>query len=117
MSTIEKGAKVATLINVFTVAPENQSKPVKALIDATEQTMKLLPGFVSANIHRSLDGRKVFNYAQWQSVDAFEAMRRNPKAIPHMQAAAALAQFEPIMCEVSEAIEGREALPTIADTV
>lgn len=104
MSTIEKGAKVATLINVFTVAPENQAKRVTALVDATEQTMKRLPGFVSAHIHRSLDGRKVVNYAQWQSLGALEAMRKHPKAIPHMQAAAALAQFEPIMCEVSEAI-------------
>jgi len=27
-----------------------------------------------------------------------------PNAIPHMQAAAALAEFEPILCEVSDAI-------------
>ena len=31
-------------------------------------------------------------------------MRRNPEAIPHMKAAAALAKFEPILCEVSDAI-------------
>ena len=35
---------------------------------------------------------------------AFEAMRENPDATSHLQAAAALAQFEPILCEVSDAI-------------
>jgi quinol monooxygenase YgiN len=104
MSTIEKGSSVLTLINIFTVDPEKQQTLVTLLIEATEQTMKHIPGFVSANIHRSLDGKKVVNYAQWESMTAFEAMRKNPKAIPHMQAAAALAQFEPILCEVSDAI-------------
>ena len=74
------------------------------LIDSTEQTMKHLPGFVSANIHRSLDGKKVVNYAQRKSNADFEAMRNNPKAATHMQAAGKLAKFEPIVCEVSDAI-------------
>ena len=104
MTTIEKGSRLLTLINVFTVETEKQQKLVKLLIEATEQTMKYMPGFVSANIHRSLDGTKVVNYAQWESLAAFEAMRQNPLAIPHMQAAAALAAFEPILCEVSDAI-------------
>ena len=51
------------LVNVFTVAPEQQAKLVALLVDATEQTMRHLPGFVSANIHRSLDCKKVVNYA------------------------------------------------------
>jgi len=104
MSTIEKGTGVLTLINVFTVEPEKQEQLVSLLIEATEQTMKHMPGFVSANIHRSLDGKKVVNYAQWENMAAFEAMRKHPEAIPHMKAAAALAQFEPILCEVSDAI-------------
>ena len=104
MSTIEKGNGVLTLINVFTVEPERQNELVKVLIEATEQTMKHLPGFVSANIHRSLDGKKVVNYAQWRSKADFEAMGKNPEAAPHMKAAAALAQFDPILCEVSDAI-------------
>ncbi len=103
MSMIEKGRSILTLINVFTAAPQNQQALVTLLIDATQHTMKHLPGFVSANIHRSLDGRKFVNYAQWESMAHFEAMRKNPEAMPHMQAAAALAQFDPILCEVSDA--------------
>jgi Antibiotic biosynthesis monooxygenase len=62
--------------------------------------MKHLPGFVSANIHRGLDGKKVVNNAQWESMAAFEAKRKKSNAMPHMQAAAALDQFEPILCDV-----------------
>jgi quinol monooxygenase YgiN len=104
MTTIER-RPLLTLINVFTVDPGQQQELVALLTDATEQTMKHLAGFISANIHRSLDGAKVVNYAQWESKEAFEAMRANPAAIPHMKAAAALAKFDPIMCEVVEAID------------
>jgi hypothetical protein len=62
---------------------------------------------VPANIHRSLDGKKVVNYAQWESTAAFEAISKNPNAIPHMQAAAVLVHFEPILCEISKAISLR----------
>ena len=103
MAIIEKGNNVLTLINVFSVEPGKQQQLVELLIDATNQTMRHLPGFISASIHRSLDGKKVVNYAQWESMDAFEAMRKNQRAAPHMQAAAALASFDPILCEVSDA--------------
>ena len=41
-------------------------------------------GFISANFHKSLDGTKVVNYAQWKSKEAFEKMLKNPTAITHM---------------------------------
>jgi quinol monooxygenase YgiN len=104
MATIQKGRDVLTLINVFTVARENQQKLADLLVEATEKTMKRQPGFVSASIHRSLDGTKVVNYAQWRSQADFEAMQKNPEARPHMEAAAALARFDPIVCEVVESV-------------
>ncbi len=58
--------KVYTLVNVFTVSPENQQKLVDTLIETTEQWVKHLPGFVSASFHKSLDGTWVVNYAQWK---------------------------------------------------
>lgn len=66
--------------------------------------MKHLPGFISASIHKSFDGHKVVNYAQWESREDFEAMTKHPEAIPHMKASAALATFEPILCEVLNTI-------------
>jgi quinol monooxygenase YgiN len=100
-STIRTGAEIFTLINVFSVAPDQQQELANLLIEATAHTMRHLPGFISANIHTSFDGRHVVNYAQWRSRDAFEAMLRNPDARPHMARAAALASFDPILCEVA----------------
>ena len=104
MSTIDKNADLMTLVNVFTVKPENQEKLVTLLTDATEQVMRSLPGFVSANIHKSVDGKKVVNYAQWKTEDDFQAMKKNPEAQSHMKAVADLAEFDPIVCEVVESI-------------
>jgi hypothetical protein len=66
-STIRAGAEIFTLINVFSVAPDQQQQLANLLIEATEHTMRHLPGFISANIHNSFDGRHVVNYAQWRS--------------------------------------------------
>jgi len=104
MATIEKGRKLMTLVNVFTVSQDKQNELAGLLVRATEKTMRHLPGFISASIHRSLDGTKVINYAQWRSQADFAAMQKNPEAGPHMQAAAALAEFEPIVCEVVDSI-------------
>lgn len=100
ISEIRASAPIATLINVFTVSPENQRALVDLLERATVETMRRLPGFISANIHRSLDGSRVTNYAQWESVAAFEAMLKNRAVQPHMQAARALASNEPHLYEV-----------------
>ncbi len=103
MTMIAKGARCVTLINVFTVEPAKQHQLVDLLIQATEMTMKHLPGFISANIHKSLDGTRVTNYAQWRSVEDFQAMLKNPQAVPHMQQAAALASsIDPKLYEVVE---------------
>ncbi len=82
--TIQKNNRLATLINVFTVDPSKQQNLVDMLKEATEQIMNKQEGFISANIHKSLDGTKVVNYAQWKSKEAFEKMLNNPKALVHM---------------------------------
>lgn len=86
----------------FTVEVEKQKALVDVLVDATEKVMQRLPGFASANIHRSLDGTKVAMYAQWRSVEDYQAMRNDPAASPYLQRALALAKFEPGMYELVE---------------
>ena len=93
MSTrIAVGAPVDTLINVFVVAPERQRELVDLLTRVTEETMRRVPGFVSANIHASADGTRVVNYAQWESVAAFQAMLADPAAQEHMRQATAICE-------------------------
>jgi len=102
MATISKGNELLTLINVFTVEPVNQQELVELLSQATQASVRYVKGFVSASLHRSLDGAKVVMYAQWRSVEDYHAMRSNPTASPYMQKALTLARFEPGMYEVVE---------------
>lgn len=99
-TTIRPGAEPVTLINVFTVEPGVQQQLVDLLDEATEQVMRHRPGFVSANIHASLDGTRVVNYAQWESEEAMNAMLADPACREHMGGAAALAGFEPHLYRV-----------------
>lgn len=98
-TTVTTADDVMTLVNVFTVDPAHQQQLIDILTEAAD-TMIQLPGFVSANVHRGNDGRRVVNYVQWRSEDDFEAMKRDPRAAPHMQRAAELAQYDPIVCQV-----------------
>ena len=110
MATIATDQDVVTLVNVFTVSPERQERLTDLLVEATKTVMNRLPGYVSANIHRSLDGTRVVNYAQWRRVEDFEAMLRDPTAQEHMQSALKLAaSVEPHLYEVVFADQAPEA--------
>lgn len=103
MTTISKDNNFVTLINVFTVEPENQQRLVDVLVEATEKVMSLQSGFISANLHKSLDGTRVANYSQWASVEEYQAMLQNPQVLPHMKEATQLATFDAHLYEVSHA--------------
>lgn len=109
MTTIETGRDIATLVNVFTVEPERQQELLDVLIEATEQVISKMPGFISANFHRSLDGTRVVNYAQWRSRDDLETMLRHPDARPHLEAASAIATAEPHLYDVVHIDEAADA--------
>jgi heme-degrading monooxygenase HmoA len=109
MTIFRKGNSPVTLINVFDVAPEKQDELVRLLNEATTAVMVRVPGFVSANIHRSLDGKHVVNYAQWESKDHFDRMPSFAGAREHMEKAARLAQhISPSLYEVAETYDRPE---------
>ena len=89
-----------TLINVCTVPPADQQRLIDLLSDLTERSVRQAPGFISARLHRSLDGTKVTMYALWRSVADYAAMRTDPAPLPYLQQALAIATFEPGMYEV-----------------
>jgi Antibiotic biosynthesis monooxygenase len=65
MITIRGEQNLVTLINAFSCEPKTQDDLVKAWQDATEIELGRLPGIISAALHRSLNGTRVVNYAQW----------------------------------------------------
>jgi quinol monooxygenase YgiN len=100
MTTIAKDANLITFINVFAVDPANQSRLVDLLTTVTDAFVRHARGFVSSSLHRSLDGTKVTMYAQWRSLEDYEAMRKDPGPLPYLQEALTIAKFEPGMYEV-----------------
>ena len=74
-------------------------------MEATESVMRHVDGFVSANIHASLDGTRVVNYAQWRSVEHFQAMHSNPRVHPHFADIRAIATPEMHLYRVSHVEE------------
>ena len=108
MTVIDSDADCITLINTFVVRPENQDELIGVLEEATDRVMRFRPGFVSANIHRSLDGKRVVNYAQWRSKGDFDAMQADPACREHMDRAAGLAErVEPALYQVASVHESR----------
>jgi quinol monooxygenase YgiN len=95
MTTISAQRSLITLINVFTVEPANQQRLIELLTEATEVSVRRAPGFVSASLHRGTDGTKVTMYAQWQSIEHYQAMRRDPAPLRFLQEALMIAKFEP----------------------
>ena len=58
------------------------------------------PGFFWANLHESLDGSRVVNYARWRSRE--RSRLRNPEAVAHIKEVQEFARsFEPYLHEVS----------------
>ena len=72
MATLSIDNSLTTVIIIFTVKPEQQQELIE-VIEEFLKTVETLPGFISASLHKSIDGVKVVNYAQWSSIDDFES--------------------------------------------
>ncbi len=62
----------------FRMMPANQPEMVKRTTIELDRAMSNSPGLISASFHRSLDGTRMFNYGQWESQGAFEAILKQP---------------------------------------
>ena len=45
-------------------------------IDIVDHVAATFPGFISATVHRSADGTRVFNYLQWEPAEHLAEMQR-----------------------------------------
>lgn len=100
-TTISPEDEVITLINVFTVDPSNQDKLVQLLRNDTLEVMQYFPGWVSASVHASLDGKTVANYAQWKTIADWEAMTKDAVAKERVDNIRKLATSNPHLYRVA----------------
>ena len=68
-------------VTQITVVESEPGKPAEALSVMTDRAryMARQPGFISISVHRSLDGRRIINYIQWQSRDLLQAAHKSPE--------------------------------------
>ena len=100
MPEIVSGAEYATFINTFRCDASNQDEVVQINVDIVDHVAPNFPGFISAAVHRSMDGTRVFNYLQWESAEHLAAMQRSPEFQATARRFAGLIEFEPHECEV-----------------
>ena len=68
-------------VTQITVIEPESGKQAEALSLMTERArfMARQPGFISVSLHRSLDGRRITNYIQWQSRDLLRSAHKSPE--------------------------------------
>jgi quinol monooxygenase YgiN len=100
MPRIEATTNVFTLINTFTVSPEDHDALMKILEEATKSVMSQRPGFISASLHTSPNKTRIANYAQWRSEDDFRAAITHPSFRPHFDACREISEADPQLYRV-----------------
>jgi heme-degrading monooxygenase HmoA len=63
---VSREGNLITLINVFETRPEQQQELIAQWIRFAE-SVKEEPGLIGTALHRSTDGTRIVNYAQWRS--------------------------------------------------
>jgi heme-degrading monooxygenase HmoA len=91
-TTISKNVAHITVINKFSVEPNNQNLLLKHL-DDLRMVVEKLTGFISANIHKSIDGTRVVSYAQWKSKENYQAVYTNLEAKHHLDEIKKISKF------------------------
>jgi heme-degrading monooxygenase HmoA len=68
-------------VTQITMVEPESGKQAEALSMMSERArfMARQPGFISISLHRSLDGRRIVNYIQWQNRDLLQKAHKSPE--------------------------------------
>lgn len=97
-------ADPVVLINVYRCEPERQPVLMEHL-EVMLAAQRKAEGFVSATLHRGLNGKTAAVYAVWRSRDDWKVMARTPEVARAMEPIMAIATFEPHLYEPGEIID------------
>jgi heme-degrading monooxygenase HmoA len=77
MPQIRTDHQPVTQITIVESDPDKQAAALAVMAERA-RFMARQPGFVSISLHRSLDGRRIVNYVQWQSREQLQAAHQSP---------------------------------------
>lgn len=107
MPQIRSAQHPVTQITVVDAEPGKQNEAL-ALMSERARFMARQPGFVSISLHRSLDGRRIVNYVQWQSREQLRAAHKSPEFRKEWRHFDDLTEdIDPHLYEVVEVMDGR----------
>lgn len=80
MAVIDQFRDILTVVSEYDVNPDQAESVVASLKELHLNVGKLQAGFISTNLHVSLDQKKVVNYSQWKSEEVYRAFLENAEA-------------------------------------
>ncbi len=104
MPLIRAHTPITTQINVFTVPLGGQQALIDYLAKAA-QVARDVPGWISASLHRSIDGTRVVNYAQTENLEAAQRVIERLRAEGLLEGNKAFGQAQPGLYEVVFTLE------------
>ena len=79
LQQLDEHVSPITLVNIFTVAPEDADHLIRAW-ENDAKWMKKQPGYISTQLHRAIGQSSMFmNYAIWDSVEDFRNAFNHPE--------------------------------------
>jgi heme-degrading monooxygenase HmoA len=73
MAIIDQYRDLLTIVIEYKI---DEQESVQKIIEYYKDFVKSRPGFISFNLHKTLDGEKLVNYMQWKSNEKFEEYRK-----------------------------------------
>src|SRR5438132_11520571 len=107
MPHIQTGNQMVTQLTVIEAEPEKQQQALSLMAERA-RFMARQPGFVSISLHRSLDGRRIVNYVQWQNRELLQSAHNAPDFRKAWRQFDDLTdQIDPHLYEVAEVLDAR----------
>lgn len=108
MPQIKVGKQPVTQITVIEAEPEKLAEALSIMTERA-QFMARQPGCISISLHRSLDGRRIVNYVQWDSADLLRAAHQSPEFRKTWnQFEKMTGEIDPHLYEVAEIFSGKQ---------
>ena len=84
MATVSDKNNCITAIVTFECEPEQQKELADKIRAYIKNFISQQDGLISSHLHLSVCGKRVVNYAQWQSMDHFKAFGEKAKSRPEL---------------------------------
>jgi len=78
MPHIRTDNQSVTQITVIDPEPGKQAEALSLMVERAD-FMASQPGFISISLHRSLDGRRIINYIQWENRNLLQSAHHSPQ--------------------------------------